>query len=81
MAVPCEAHPVLQEINRHLGRMDGHLDGIVNRQGELTDWFGKLDARLRVVESRSAIFAMLSGGAVGLCVSVLGQFLRDRLAG
>ncbi|MEO5369574.1 MAG: hypothetical protein H7833_05805 [Magnetococcus sp. DMHC-1] len=77
----CENQGVLNKVAMQLGEIKGTLTAIQNRQGEITDWIGGLDRRLREVESRSAVFGMLSGGGVAMLVTVLGEFFRNKLTG
>ncbi|MBF0176516.1 MAG: hypothetical protein HQL63_06675 [Magnetococcales bacterium] len=77
----CENQDIFNEISMHLGEIKGTLAAIQGRQTEITEWIGGLDNRLRAVESRSAVFGMLSGGGVAMVVTALGQYFRDKLSG
>lgn len=54
-----------------LGEIKGKLDRVLENQGETNERLGGLDARLRKVETKSAITGAVAGGIVSVGVALM----------
>ncbi|MBF0447368.1 MAG: hypothetical protein HQL67_04120 [Magnetococcales bacterium] len=68
---------ILHDLLLGVGKMQGALETIQNRQQEQTKWMGTLDDRLRRVEKKAALNGLMAGGMVGIIIGVVGHFAKN----
>lgn len=67
------------EIIRALGRIEGQLEGIKTVQVEQGTTIRSIDGRVRNVETKAAVNGAVSGGLMGIGVSILVNSIREAM--
>lgn len=61
----------MSEDQRALGRIEGKLDMLIDRQADTNARLDKVDERLRTVERKSAVIASTAGGLVSIGMALI----------
>jgi len=73
------ATPGDTNIERSLGRIEGQLSALVVQNTQLATKVGKIDDRLRNVETRSAVHGAGAGLLSAVGVTMVVEYLRSRI--
>ncbi|OQX12822.1 MAG: hypothetical protein BWK73_13995 [Thiothrix lacustris] len=67
------------ELNRALGRIEGKMDLLLDKEKEQDKKLEGIDARLRTVETKSAVYGTVGGTLAGVGVSLIVGTLKSKL--